>query len=191
MDTVVAVACVVSRQREHPHLHSFPTRRSSDLPIPMATARRNRSLLLSSPLAFLPRPLLWQLRAFANFFCRTMGPRHSLSSCWSSLSLLRNRCFARSADSDVPSTAPRSPPTPGIIAPTPLFRWPQPSGYPLRSLAAKNGNGRMIMLPCLPVPSSLRPGPVYSARHCGKFSIPRRAVKLSRVFDALHVQCLA
>src|SRR5947208_778132 len=63
--------------------------------------------------------------------------------------------------------------------------------FPLRSLAAKNGNGRMIMLPCLPVPSSLPPGRVYSARRCGKFSIPRRAVKLSRVFDALHVQCLA
>src|SRR5881394_1533072 len=49
----------------------------------------------------------------------------------------------------------------------------------------------IISLPCSPVPSSLRPGHVYSLRLYVKFSIPRRAVKLARVFDVLHVQSLA
>src|SRR6266480_3894512 len=132
-------------------------------------------------LAFSWPPLLWRLRAFAKFFYRITGRRHLLSSSSSSPSSSRNRCFAPSADSAAPLTAPRSQPTPGIIAPMPLFQWRQLSEFPSHLSAAKNGNARMIMLPCSPAPSSLPPGRGYSARLCAKFSIPRHAVKLARV----------
>ena len=156
--------------------------------IRMATAKQSRSLLSSSLLAFSWPPLLWQLRAFAKFFYRITGRRHLLSSSSSSPSSSRDRCSAPSADSAVPLTAPRSQPTPGIIAPMPLFRWRQLSEFPSRLSAAKNGNARTITPPCSPVPLSLPQGHGCSARRCAKFSIPRRVAKLARIFDALHVQ---
>ena len=116
----------------------------------MATAKRNRSLLLSSPLAFSWPPLLWRLRAFAKFFYRITGLRHSRSSSSSSPSSSKESLF-RSVSRlgrAIDSTAVK--PTPGIIAPMPSLQWRQLSEFPSRLSAAKNGKVRMITRPFSP-----------------------------------------
>ena len=60
-------------------------------------------------------------------------------------------------------------------------------GISIALVGGENGNARMITRPCSPVPLSLPQGRGYSARRCAKFSIPRRVVKLVRIFEALHV----
>ena len=155
--------------------------------IRMVTAKQNRSLLLSSPLAFSCRRCSGGCERSRNFSTASragaiysLHPHHRHHRQGNAVSL-------RQSTSAAPLTAPRSLPMPGIIAPMPLFQWRQLSGFLSRSSAAKNGKARMITRPCSPVPLSLPQGRGYSARLCAKFSIPRRAAKLARVFDTLHV----